>query len=39
MSLVFVILLAAVFLGESLTWKIGLGAVLMALGAILIVLK
>jgi transporter family protein len=39
MSLVFVIILAAIFLGESLTWKVGLGAALMAIGAILIVLK
>ena len=39
MSLVFVILLAAIFLGETLTWKVGLGAALMALGAILIVVK
>ena len=39
MSLVFVILLAAIFLGESLTWKVGLGAALMAIGAILIVVK
>lgn len=38
-SLVFVVLLAAMFLGEGLTWKIGLGAALMVLGAILIVLK
>ena len=39
MSLVFVILLAALFLGESLTWKVGFGAVLMAIGAIFIVWK
>lgn len=39
MNLVFVILLAAIFLGETLTWKVGIGAVLMALGAILIVIK
>ena len=39
MSLVFVILLAAIFLGETLTWKIGIGAALMAIGAILIVWK
>lgn len=39
MSLVFVVLLAAIFLGESLTWKVGLGALLMVSGAILIVLK
>ncbi len=39
MSLVFVILLAALFLGEQLTWKVGFGAVLMAIGAIFIVWK
>lgn len=38
-SLVFVILLAALFLGEQLTWKVGLGAFLMAIGAILVVWK
>jgi transporter family protein len=38
-SLVFVVLLAAVFLGESLTWKVGLGALLMVTGAILVVVK
>lgn len=39
LSLVFVILLAALFLGESLTLKVVLGAILMVIGAILIVLK
>lgn len=38
LSIVFVILLAAVFLGEKLTWKSGAGAALMALGAVLITL-
>lgn len=39
LSLVFVIILAAIFLGESLTWKTGIGAVLMVSGALLVVLK
>lgn len=39
LSLVFVILLSALFLGESLTLKVALGTILMVLGAILIVLK
>lgn len=39
MSLVFVVILAAIFLGETLTWKSVLGAIMMAGGAILIVLK
>ncbi len=39
LSLVFVILLAALFLGESLTLKVILGMFLMVLGAILITLK
>ena len=38
-SLVFVVLLAAIFLGETLTWKVGLGTFFMILGAILIVVK
>jgi len=38
LSIVFVILFAAVFLGEKLTWKSGLGGALMALGALLITL-
>ena len=36
LSIVFVIILAALFLGESFGWKAGLGAILMAMGAILI---
>lgn len=37
-SLVFVVILAAFFLGEVLTWKSILGAICMVAGAILIVL-
>ncbi len=36
LSIVFVIILAALFLGETFGWKTGLGAILMAMGAILI---
>lgn len=39
LSLVFVILLAAVFLSESLTWRSVLGAILMVAGALLVTLK
>ncbi|KKQ23412.1 hypothetical protein A2999_00120 [Candidatus Wolfebacteria bacterium RIFCSPLOWO2_01_FULL_38_11] len=39
LSIVFVIFLAALFLGEALGWKSVLGAVLMVSGAILITLK
>lgn len=39
MSVVFVIVLAALFLGESLTWKSGVGVLLLTAGAILITLK
>lgn len=39
LSIVFVIILAAVFLGESLGWKTALGGLLMVLGAILVTLK
>lgn len=39
LSIVFVILLAALFLSEKLTWKSGLGSVLVAAGAILIGMK
>lgn len=39
LSLVFVIILAALFLGETLTWRSALGAVLMVMGAIIISLK
>jgi transporter family protein len=38
LSLVFVVLLAVLFLGERFTWKIGLGAAIMTVGAIITVL-
>ena len=38
LSVVFVVIFAVAFLGEHLTWKIGCGASLVALGAILMVL-
>jgi len=38
-SLVFVVLLAGLFLGEGFGWKIGLGIALMICGAIFITLK
>ena len=39
LSLVFVIILAALFLGEHLGWKMVLGALFMIIGAIIITLK
>ena len=39
LSIVFVIVLAAAFLSETISWRIGAGAVLMVLGAILISVK
>jgi bacterial/archaeal transporter family protein len=39
LSVVFVLILAALFLGESLTLRSGIGAILLTLGAILMVLK
>lgn len=39
LSLVFVIIFAAVFLGEKLSWRVVLGALLMIAGAIIITLK
>jgi len=39
LSVIFVVALAALFLGEAFGWKTALGAVLMALGSLLIVLK
>jgi len=39
LSVVFVLLLALIFLGESLSWKSGLGAVLVTVGAILMSLR
>lgn len=38
LSIVFIVILAALFLGESLTLKTGVGALFVALGAILIAL-
>ena len=35
LSVVFVVLFAASFLGERLTWKVGLGSILVTVGAIL----
>lgn len=39
LSIVFVVILAALFLGESLTFKSGLGLVFLVLGALLLVFK
>ena len=39
LSVVFVLVLAALFLNEQLTWKTGLGATLVATGAFLMTLK
>lgn len=39
LSVVFVVILAVIFLGEVLTWKMALGAVFMTAGAVLMVLK
>lgn len=39
LSVVFVVILAVLFLGESLTWKSGLGVLLLTFGAILMTLK
>lgn len=39
LSVVFVIVLAALFLGEALTWKSAVGVVLTVAGALLIVFK
>lgn len=39
LSVVFVLALALLFLGEHFTWKNGLGAFLIALGAILMVMQ
>lgn len=38
LSVVFVVILAAVFLAESITWKTGLGALLITGGALLFVI-
>jgi transporter family protein len=37
-SVLFVVAFAIIFLGERLTWKVGLGAVLVAIGALLMAL-
>ncbi|HEV7645075.1 MAG TPA: EamA family transporter [Pyrinomonadaceae bacterium] len=37
LSLVITILLAALFLGENLTWSIGLGALLILIGSLLVI--
>lgn len=37
LSVVFVLVLAALFLGEALTWKTALGGILVTLGALLLV--
>ncbi|NCN52540.1 EamA family transporter [Candidatus Parcubacteria bacterium] len=39
LSVVFVVLLAALFLGESLTWKTGIGVTLITAGALFMTLK
>lgn len=39
LSVVFVLIFAALFLGEPLTWKTGLGATLIAAGSIVLALK
>jgi bacterial/archaeal transporter family protein len=38
LSVIFVVLFAASFLGERLTWKVGLGSVLITAGAVLMAL-
>ncbi len=39
LSVVFVVILALFFLGETLTWKVGIGAIIVTFGAILMTLK
>ncbi len=39
LSLIFVIILASIFLGEALTWRTVLGALVMVSGALVITLK
>lgn len=39
LSVVFVVILAAIFLGEALTWKTALGVLLITLGALMFVWK
>jgi transporter family protein len=38
-SVIFVLLLAALFLGEALSWRSGLGIVLLATGAVMVALS
>jgi len=38
MSVVFVLILATLFLSESITWKTGIGALLLTAGAVLMTL-
>ncbi len=38
-SIVLIVILGAVFLAEAITWKTGLGALLIALGTLLFVIK
>lgn len=39
LNVVFVLILAILFLGEGLSWKSGIGAVLITLGAVLMTIK
>ncbi len=39
LSIVFIVILAAFFLGESITWKTGMGSILILLGALLFAFK
>lgn len=39
LSVVFVLIIAALFLGEHLTWKTGIGGLLITAGAVLMTLK
>lgn len=39
LSVIFVLIAAVLFLGESITWKSGVGAVLLTIGAILMSIK
>lgn len=39
LSVVFVLILALLFLGEHLTWKSGLGVLMVTMGAVLLVVK
>jgi transporter family protein len=38
LSVVFVVIFAVIFLGEQLSWKVGIGAALVTLGALVMVL-